>query len=128
MQEHHIEIHQPTIAGFGTTVKIDGKYFRRIRGIEYHCPLDELPEIKITTIGTMDFDINADYIKLDISPENIKDAVIIMQHELLKHEDVYDAFVSSIESSLKEQSVQALPFQPTREIAERIVKRISGEE
>lgn len=63
-----------------------------------------------------------------ISPENIKDAVIILQKELLEHGDVYDAFISSVDSSLKEQGVQALPFQPTREIAERIVKRISGEE
>lgn len=128
MNGHHIEVHQPYIGCLGTEVKIDGKQIRRVREIEYRCAVDEVPEIKLTLNGINDFDINGGYIKLDISPENIKDAVIILQKELLEHGDVYDAFISSVDSSLKEQGVQALPFQPTREIAERIVKRISGEE
>lgn len=55
-------------------------------------------------------------------------AVIVLRDELLKHEDLYDGFLSSIESSLKEQKVRGLPFQPESEIADNILKRIIGEE
>ena len=48
----------------------------------------------------------------------------ILLEEFFKHGDLYNAFVCSIESSLKEQ----YPFQPERETAEKILKRIIGEE
>lgn len=58
----------------------------------------------------------------------VKIACIILQDELLKHGDLYNGFLSSIESSLKEQKVTALPFQPEIDIADKILKRIIGEE
>lgn len=58
----------------------------------------------------------------------VKIACIILQEELLKHGDLYNGFLSSIESSLKEQKVTGLPFQPERDIADKILRRIIGEE
>lgn len=58
----------------------------------------------------------------------VKIACIILREELLKHGDLYRGFISSIESSLKEQKVTALPFQPERDIADKILKRIIGED
>lgn len=48
----------------------------------------------------------------------------ILREELVKHGDLYNAFACSIESSLKEQ----YPFQPESETADKILKRIIGEE
>lgn len=58
----------------------------------------------------------------------VKIACIILQEELLKRGDLYDGFVASIESSLREQKATALPFQPERDIADKILQRIIGED
>lgn len=49
----------------------------------------------------------------------------VIKSELMKHEEFYDAFVASVESALHE-----IPEigEKTLAIAERITKRISGEE
>ena len=38
------------------------------------------------------------------------------------------AFSASIESSLREQKITALPFQPESDIADKILQRIIGED
>lgn len=49
----------------------------------------------------------------------------VVKSELMKHGEFYDAFVASVESALHE-----VPYVDEKEsaIAERITKRISGEE
>lgn len=49
----------------------------------------------------------------------------VVKSELMKHEEFYDAFVSSVESALHEIPEVG---EKTLAIAERITKRISGEE
>ena len=49
----------------------------------------------------------------------------VVKSELMKHEEFYDAFVSSVESALHEVPEVG---EKASAIAERITKRISGEE
>lgn len=49
----------------------------------------------------------------------------VIKSELMKHEEFYDAFVASVESALNEVPDVG---ENTLAIAERITKRISGEE
>lgn len=49
----------------------------------------------------------------------------VVKSELMKHEEFYDAFVSSVESALHEVPEVG---EKASDIAERITKRISGEE
>ena len=65
---------------------------------------------------------------VNFAPEPVMQAAYILRNELLKHNDMYDGFLASIESSVKEQKLCGLPFQPEYEIAENILKRIIGEE
>ena len=58
----------------------------------------------------------------------VRIATIILKDELLKNRELYNGFISSIESSLKEQKVTALPFQPESDIADKILQRIIGED
>lgn len=59
----------------------------------------------------------------------INESISIIRNELLKHGDFYDGFLASIESSIIEQNVMALPFGDTQhEIAEKILQRIVGED
>lgn len=62
----------------------------------------------------------------DIKENNsdLQTACRIVRDELLRHEDFYRAFVVSVRSAIRE----ALEECWSNELAERIVKRISGEE
>lgn len=62
----------------------------------------------------------------DIKENNsdLQTACRIIRDELLKHEDFYKAFVSSVQSAILETPSGTW----SNELAERIVKRISGEE
>lgn len=65
---------------------------------------------------------------MESDQNKIQESCKILREELMKHGDLYSGFISSIESSLKEQKVTGLPFQPESDIADKILKRIIGEE
>lgn len=105
----------------------DGQEITRVRHIDANFDVDEIPTVNVEIVGGFDFEGMAD-IRFDYSPYTVKEACKILQEELLKHGDLYNGFISSIESSLKEQKVTGLPFQPESDIAENILKRIIGED
>lgn len=105
----------------------DGQEITRVRHIDANFDVDEIPTVNVEIVGGFDFEGMAD-IRFDYSPYTVKEACKILQEELLKHGDLYNGFISSIESSLKEQKVTGLPFQPESDIAENILKRIIVED
>lgn len=58
------------------------------------------------------------------SDSDLQTACRIIRDELLKHEVFYKSFVSSVQSAIREAPQECW----SNELAERIVKRISGEE
>lgn len=108
-------------------VFVNGEKLKRVNHIDLNIDVDEAPQVNVGIAGGCDFEGMAD-IHFDYSPYTVKEACKILQDELLKHGDLYSGFLSSIESSLKEQKVTGLPFQPESEIAEKILKRIIGED
>lgn len=105
----------------------DGKKIERVRAINFDISAGEIPIVLVEIAGGCNFEGMAD-IHFDYSPYTVKEACKILREELLKHGDLYNGFLSSIESSLKEQKVTGLPFQLESEIADNILKRIIGEE
>lgn len=59
---------------------------------------------------------------------NIKNVIVEIRNELLKHEDLYDAFISSITSALKDNWCCGLPFEPEEDVAKKILDYVIGEE
>lgn len=57
------------------------------------------------------------------SNSDLQTACRIIRDELLKHEDFYKSFVASVQSAIREAPQECW----SNELAERIVKRISGE-
>ena len=108
-------------------VFVDGEKLRRVNRIDLNIDVDEVPQVNVGIVGGCDFEGIAD-VHFDYSPYTVKEACKILREELLKHGDLYNGFISSIESSLKEQKVTGLPFQPESDIADKILKRIIGEE
>lgn len=108
-------------------VFVNGEKLKRVNHIDLNIDVAEVPQVNVGIVGGCDFEGMAD-IKLDYSPCSIRDSCKILRTELLKHGDLYNGFISSIESSLKEQKVTGLPFQPESDIADKILKRIIGED
>lgn len=104
----------------------DGQEITRVRHIDANFDVDEIPTVNVEIVGGFDFEGMAD-IHFDYSPQTVKEACKILREELFRHGDLYIAFLSSIESSLREQKATALPFQPERDIADKILQRIIGE-
>lgn len=108
-------------------VFVNGEKLKRVNHIDLNIDVAEVPQVNVGIVGGCDFEGMAD-IRFDYSPYTVKEACKIIRDELLKHGDLYNGFISSIESSLKEQKVTGLPFQPENDIADKILKRIIGEE
>lgn len=108
-------------------VFVNGEKLKRVNHIDLNIDVAEVPQVNVGIVGGCNFEGMAD-IHFDYSPYTVKEACKILQDELLKHGDLYNGFLSSIESSLKEQKVTGLPSQPESEIADNILKRIIGEE
>ena len=108
-------------------VFVNGEKLKRVNHIDLNIDVAEVPQVNIGIVGGCDFEGMAD-VHFDYSPYTVKEACKILREELLKHGDLYNGFLSSIESSLKEQKVTALPFQLKSDIADKILKRIIGED
>lgn len=110
-------------------VFVDGKQIDKIAHLDFQVNPMEIPSVmlNIERISGVDFEGQAEVNFLN-KPFTVQDACQILREELRKHDNLYNGFLSSIESSLKEQKVTGLPFQPESEIAEKILKRIIGEE
>lgn len=110
-------------------VFIDGKQIDKITHLDFQVNPMEFPSVtlNIERMSGVDFEGQAEVNFLK-DPFTVQNACKILREELLKHGDLYNGFLSSIESSLKEQKVTALPFQPESEIADKILKRIIGED
>ena len=106
----------------------DGQEINRVNHIDFNLDADDrVPQVNVGIVGGFDFDGMAD-IHFDYLPYTVNEACKILREELFRHGDLYMAFLASIESSLKEQKVTALPFQPENEIAEKVLDMVIGEE
>lgn len=101
----------------------DGKQLTRVRSIDFNVEADTLPELTVEIVGGIGFDGMAD-IRFDYSPHTIKEACKILREELLKSEDLYRAFSSSIYSALNEMPDETW----IDEMPEIILSRIIGED
>lgn len=119
----------------GTKCFVNGEELRA-NSVDFHVGVNEPPsfifdipksdEIKI--LGEPNIDTKGN-VKFDFTPKTVEEAISIMRSELLKRGDLYNGFLASIESSIIEQNVTALPFGDTQhEISEKILQRIVGDD
>lgn len=101
-----------------------GKHeLKHVTSVEFDVSPGYLPEFKFGTVGIPDIDVIG-RVEINPSPTNLREACRIVAHELHKHGDFYDAFVAGVRSSIREAPKEMW----SNELADKIVKRISGEE
>ena len=145
----HIKINQPKEDWLGTTVEIDGQKIDKVTSIDYHVEVDKKPTLNLGIYSNSNIDLEADYIKLDISPVNVESAIKILRLELSKNNprckhlgidnELREAFIDSIESVLNEDNgfgaacifycnaTDGSSFDKHR-LAEKILDRLLGDE
>ena len=87
---------------------------------------NSVPECKVTlnVMGT-EFDGQSD-VKYDFTPETVRQAVVVLRNELLKHGDFYDGFRASVMSAADEQFCRP-DGATTDELLDAIMSRNIGE-
>ena len=117
-------------------VFIDGKQIEKITHLDFQVNPMEFPSVtlNIEQMSGIDFEGQAEVNFLK-DPFTVQNACKILQKELLKHEDLYNGFVSSILSVLKENSryigdgeMEIVAEFGENQLAEEILKRIIGED
>lgn len=118
----------------GTQCYINDKKIDRVRAIDFHVAVNEIPIFDFEMMGMPEIDMTGD-IRFSFTPKTVEEAVKVLRNELLKHGEIYNAFRDSIQSVLKpneryigdgETSIRA-EF-GSYYLAEEILKRIIGEE
>ena len=106
-------------------VFIDGKQIDKITHLDFQVNPLEIPSVtlNIERMSGIDFEGRAEVNFLK-DPFTVKNACKILRDELLKHEDLYRAFSSSIYSALKDISEDT----NIDEMPEIILNRIIGED
>lgn len=132
---HHIKVTAPENGRKRETVELDGKPIRCV-SLDYHYDVDSIPYAYIEVSGTENLDIHDSRIILDISPANLRDAVLIVREELLRYDALYNGFLASIMSVLKPReryfesdgTFKVTTDRGADSLAVEILNRIIGEE
>ena len=117
-------------------VFVDGKQIEKITHLDFQIDPLDIPhvELNLEIMSGIDFEGQAEVNFLK-DPFTVKNACKILRDELMKHGDLYNGFVSSILSVLKENSryigdgeTEIVAEYGENQLAEEILKRIIGEE
>ena len=107
-------------------VIVNGSEIQRVNHIDFNFDVSEVPQVNVGIVGGFDFEGMAD-IHFDYSPYTVKESCKILRDELLKHGDLYNAFVASINSVLMD-GIQCEPPNLMEQKAKQIMDRLIGDE
>lgn len=111
----------------GTKCFIDGNQVLRVRSIDFHVAVDEIPVLKLEMMTVPDIEMEC-LAQISVTSQSITDAISVLRHELLQHGEIYNGFKSSLKSALESYNYCGMPFEPEEEIAEKILNFLIGEE
>lgn len=111
----------------GTQCFIDGNKIPRVKSVDFHVAVDEVPTFSLELMAEPDIQMEA-LAQISFTSQSITDAISVLRHELLQHGEIYHGFKASLKSALEHYNYCGLPFEPEEEIAEKILNFMIGEE
>lgn len=111
----------------GTKYFIDGKEVPKVRSINFHTAVDEIPVVEFKMMAVPDIEMEC-LAQISVTSQSITDAISVLRHELLQHGEIYNGFKTSLKSALESYNYCGMPFEPEEEIAEKILNFLIGEE
>lgn len=111
----------------GTKCFIDGKEVPRMRLVNFHTAVEEVPVFEFEMMAVPDIEMEC-LAQISVTSQSITDAISVLRHELLQHREIYHGFKASLKSALESYNYCGMPFEPEEEIAEKILNFLIGEE
>ena len=111
----------------GTKCLIDGKTIPRVRSVDFHVAVDEVPTFSLELMAEPDIQMEA-LAQISFTSQSITDAISVLRHELLQHGEIYHGFKASLKSALERYNYCGLPFEPEDDVARKILDFMIGEE
>lgn len=111
----------------GTQCFIDGNKVPRVKSVDFHVAVDEVPIFNFEMMGVPDIEAEC-LAQISFTSQSITDAISVLRHELLQHGEIYHGFKASLKSALEHYNYCGLPFEPEEEIAGKMLDFIIGEE
>lgn len=106
-----------------THIYIDDTEVHGVKSLRYFkAALDEVPVFKFEVVGMPEvIEIGQANIQFQFTPQTITEATKVLRHSLITDATLYDAFIDSISSALKETSAEDGLYEVARTIADRII-------
>lgn len=111
----------------GTKCLIDGKTIPRVKSVDFHVAVDEVPTFSLELMAEPDIQMEA-LAQISFTSQSITDAVSVLRHELLQHGEIYHGFKASLKTAIEKYCTCGLPFEPEEETAGKILDFMIGEE
>lgn len=111
----------------GTKCFIDGNEIPRVKTVDFHVSVDEVPIFNFELMAAPDIEMEC-LAQISFTSQSITDAISVLRHELLQHGEIYHGFKASLKSALEHYNCCGLPFEPEEEIAGKMLDFIIGDE
>lgn len=111
----------------GTKYFIDGNEAPRVKSVDFHVSVDEVPTFVFEMMAEPDIKMEC-LAQISFTSQSITDAISVLRHELLQHGEIYHGFKASLKSALEHYNCCGLPFEPEEEIAGKMLDFIIGDE
>lgn len=111
----------------GTKCLIDGKTIPRVKSVDFHVAVDEVPTFSLELMAEPDIQMET-LAQISFTSQSITDAISVLRHELLQHGEIYHGFKASLKSALERYNYCGLPFEPEDDVARKILDFMIGEE
>lgn len=111
----------------GTQCFIDGHKVPRVKSVDFHVSVDEVPTFVFEMMAEPDIEMEC-LAQISFTSKSITDAISVLRHELLQRGEIYHGFKASLKSALEHYNYCGLPFEPEDDVARKILDFIIGEE
>lgn len=111
----------------GTQYFVNDTKIPNVRAIDFHASVYDCP-IAIFEVSALPEIEMESRIAFSYAPRTVIEAVEVLRHELLLHEDVYDGFKASLTVAIEKYCTCGLPFEPEAEMSRKILDFLIGEE
>lgn len=106
-----------------TKIYVGKSEIKKVRSVEFNQSVDTVPAFTFETLGFPDIEIDNPDIRFRFTPETVTDAVKVLRHSLIADKELYNAFVASIASALKEIPAGTGLYDVAEAVADRIIGR-----
>ena len=111
----------------GTQYFIDEHEIPRVKSVDFHVAVDEVPTFNFEMLGRPDIEMEW-LAQISFTSQSITDAISVLRHELLQRGEIYHGFKASLKSALEHYNYCGLPFEPEDDVARKILDFMIGEE